>query len=149
MVWRYTCGFFRILKLFFITGFLLQYLGRWYRTNGPQVNLPIFNTSNKNKAGDINFPWNLLVCSCVGCTNACWNLVLPSFAFGRKVLALPSLALAGRFFSSLEVWSGFGAFFSSFHFFFYLYLSLEDGLTWLKYYWQVFQIATQTNKHLF
>ena len=59
--WRYACGFFRILKLFFITGFLLQYLGRWYRTNGPLVNLPIFNTSNKNKAGDINSPWNLLV----------------------------------------------------------------------------------------
>ena len=63
MVWRYACGFFRILKLFFITGFLLQYLGRWYRTNGPLVNLPIFNTSNKNKAGDINSPWNLLVYS--------------------------------------------------------------------------------------
>ena len=25
------------------------------------VNLPIFNTSNKNKVGDINSPWNLLV----------------------------------------------------------------------------------------
>ena len=25
VVWRYACGFFRILKLFFITGFLLQY----------------------------------------------------------------------------------------------------------------------------
>ena len=61
MVWRYACGFFRILKLFFITGFLLQYLGKWYRTNGPLVNLPIFNTSNKNKAGDIYSPWNLLV----------------------------------------------------------------------------------------
>ena len=61
MVWRYACGFFRILNLFFITGFLLQYLGKWYRTNGPLVNLPIFNTSNKNKAGDINSPWNLLV----------------------------------------------------------------------------------------
>ena len=61
MVWRYACGFFRILKLFFITGFLLQYLGKWYRTNGPLVNLPIFNTSNKNKAGDINSLWNLLV----------------------------------------------------------------------------------------
>ena len=61
MVWRYACGLFRILKLFFITGFLLQYLGKWYRTNGPLVNLPIFNTSNKNKAGDINSPWNLLV----------------------------------------------------------------------------------------
>ena len=35
MVWRYACGFFRFLKLFFITGFLLQYLGKWYRTNGP------------------------------------------------------------------------------------------------------------------
>ena len=53
--------FFRILKLFFITGFLLQYLGNWYRTNGPLVNFTIFNTSNKNKAGDINSPWNLLV----------------------------------------------------------------------------------------
>ena len=61
MVWRYACGFFRILKLFFITGFLLQYLGKWYRTNGPLVNLPIFNSSNKNKAGDINSLWNLLV----------------------------------------------------------------------------------------
>ena len=61
MVWRYACGFFRILKLFFITGFLLQYLGKWCRTNGPLVNLPIFNTSNKNKVGDINSPWNLLV----------------------------------------------------------------------------------------
>ena len=63
MVWRYACVFFRILKLFFITGFLLQYLGKWYRNNGPLVNLPIFNTSNKNKAGDINSPWNLLVFS--------------------------------------------------------------------------------------
>ena len=61
MVWRYACGFFRILKLFFITDFLLQYLGNWYRTNGPLVNLPIFNSSNKNKAGDINSLWNLLV----------------------------------------------------------------------------------------
>ena len=61
MVWRYAFGFFRILKLFFITGFLLQYLGNWYRTNGPLVNFTIFNTSNKNKAGDINSPWNLLV----------------------------------------------------------------------------------------
>ena len=65
MVWRYACDwvfFFRILKLFFITGFLLQYLGKWYRTNGPLVkNFTIFNTSNKNKAGDINSPWNLLV----------------------------------------------------------------------------------------
>ena len=61
MVWRYACGFFRILKLFFITGFLLQYLGKWYRTNGLLVNSTIFNTSNKNKAGDINSPWNLLV----------------------------------------------------------------------------------------
>ena len=61
MVWRYACGFFRILKLFCITGFLLQYLGKWYRTNGPLVNFTIFNTSNKNKAGDINSPWNLLV----------------------------------------------------------------------------------------
>ena len=52
MVWRYACIFFRILKLFFITGFLLQYLGKWYRTNGPLVNFTIFNTSNKNKAGD-------------------------------------------------------------------------------------------------
>ena len=63
MVWRYACGFFRILKLFFITGFLLQYLGKWYRTNGPLVNLPIFNSSNKNKAGDINSLWNFLVSS--------------------------------------------------------------------------------------
>ena len=61
MVWRYACVFFRILKLFIITGFLLQYLGKWYRTNGPLVNLPIFNSSNKNKAGDINSLWNLLV----------------------------------------------------------------------------------------
>ena len=61
MVWRYACVFFRILKLFFITCFLLQYLGKWYRTNGPLVNLPIYNTSNKNKAEDINSPWNLLV----------------------------------------------------------------------------------------
>ena len=61
VVWRYACGFFRILKLFFITGFLLQYLGNWYRTNGPLVNFTIFNASNKNKAGDINSPWNLLV----------------------------------------------------------------------------------------
>ena len=61
IVWRYACVFFRILKLFFITGFLLQYLGKWYRTNGPLVNFTIFNTSNKNKAGDINSPWNLLV----------------------------------------------------------------------------------------
>ena len=62
MVWRYACVFFRILKLFFITGFLLQYIGKWYRTNGPLDNFTIFNTSNKNKAGDINSPWNLLVC---------------------------------------------------------------------------------------
>ena len=62
VVWRYACGFFRILKLFFITDFLLQYLGNWYRTNGP-LNFTIFNTSNKNKAGDINSPWNLLVFS--------------------------------------------------------------------------------------
>ena len=62
MVWRYACGFFRILKLFFINGFLLEYLGKWYRTNGPLVNLPIFNSSNKNKAGDINSRWNLLIC---------------------------------------------------------------------------------------
>ena len=53
------CFFFRILKLFFITGFLLQYLGNWYRTSGPLVNFTIFNTSNKNKAGDVNFPWEL------------------------------------------------------------------------------------------
>ena len=39
MVWRYACVFFRILKLFFIIGFLLQYLGKWYRTNGPLVNI--------------------------------------------------------------------------------------------------------------
>ena len=32
-------------------------------TNGPLVNFTIFNTSNKNKAGDINSPWNLLVVS--------------------------------------------------------------------------------------
>ena len=42
MVWRYACVFFRILKLFFITDFLLQYLGNWYRTNGPLVNFTIF-----------------------------------------------------------------------------------------------------------
>ena len=61
MAWRYACVFFRILKLIFITGFLLQYLGKWYRTNGPLVNLLIFNSSNKNKAGDINSLWNSLV----------------------------------------------------------------------------------------
>ena len=61
MVWRYACIFFRILKLFFISGFLLQYLSKGYRTNAPLVSLPIFNTSNKNKAGDINSSWNLLV----------------------------------------------------------------------------------------
>ena len=33
---------FRILKLFLITGFLLQYLGNWYRTNGPLVNFTFF-----------------------------------------------------------------------------------------------------------
>ena len=49
------------MKLFFITGFLLQYLDMWYKTNGPLFNLPIFNSSNKNKAGDINSLWNLLV----------------------------------------------------------------------------------------
>ena len=34
--------------------FLLQYLGKWYRISGPLVNLLIFNSSNKNKAGYIN-----------------------------------------------------------------------------------------------
>ena len=63
MAWRYACVFFRILKFFFITGFQLQYLGKWYRTNGPLVNFTIFNTSNKNKAGDINSPGNLHVSS--------------------------------------------------------------------------------------
>ena len=56
MVWRYACVFFRILKLFFTTGFLLQFLGNWYRTNGPLVNFTIFNTSNKNKVGGHKFP---------------------------------------------------------------------------------------------
>ena len=37
--------FFRILKLFFITGFLLQCLGIWYRTSGPLVNFTIFISS--------------------------------------------------------------------------------------------------------
>ena len=58
VVWRYACGFFRILKLFFITGFLLQYLGNWYRTNGPLVNFTIFKLQIKIKRGDINSPWN-------------------------------------------------------------------------------------------
>ena len=75
MVWRYACVFFRILKLFFITGFLLQYLGKWYRTNGPLVNLAIFNSSNKNKAGDINSLWNLLVY--VDVTPVLLNLNIP------------------------------------------------------------------------
>ena len=58
----YPAGELAVLRqLLFITGFLLQYLGNWYRTNGPLVNFTIFNTSNKNKAGDINSPWNLLV----------------------------------------------------------------------------------------
>ena len=61
MVWICMCFFQNLVKLFFITGFLLQYLGKWYRTNGPLVNFTIFNTSNKNKARDINSPWNLLV----------------------------------------------------------------------------------------
>ena len=74
VVWGYMCALV-ILKLcffvffFFIFStflasifFLLQYLGKWYRTNfGPLVNLLIFNSSNKNKAGDINSLWNLLV----------------------------------------------------------------------------------------
>ena len=81
MVWRYACVFFRILKLFFITGFLLQYLGNWYRTNGPLVNFTIFNTSNKNKAGDINSPWNLLV---------------PSVFFIFIPVPLSSLFLSGK-----------------------------------------------------
>ena len=68
MVWRYACGFFRILKLFFITGFLLQYLGKWYRTSGPLANLPIFNSSNKIKAGDINSLWNFLVFIAPACS---------------------------------------------------------------------------------
>ena len=76
MVWRYACGFFRILKLFFITGFLLQYLGKWYRTNGPLVNFTIFNTSNKNKAGDINSPWNLIVFSYFCSKHRLWVLVI-------------------------------------------------------------------------
>ena len=41
--------------------FLLQYLGKWNRTNGPLVNLFIFNSSNENKARDINSLRNLLV----------------------------------------------------------------------------------------
>ena len=58
----YPAGELAVLRqLLFITGFLLQYLGNWYRTNGPLVNFTIFNTSDKNKVGDINSPWNLLV----------------------------------------------------------------------------------------
>ena len=73
VVWGYTCALV-ILKLCFLIFFflifstflasifvLLQYLGKWYRTNGPLVKLLIFNSSNKNKAGDINSQWNLLV----------------------------------------------------------------------------------------
>ena len=58
----FYCFFFFIFSTFLASiFFLLQYLGKWYRTNGPLVNLLIFNSSNKNKAGDINSLWNLLV----------------------------------------------------------------------------------------
>ena len=89
MVWRYACGFFRILKLYFITGFLLQYLGNWYRTNAPLVNFTIFNTSNKNKAGDINSPWNLLVSS-VSSVSFLF-LCLPCPSLSSPLLSLLSL----------------------------------------------------------
>ena len=79
VVWGYTCALV-ILKLCFLIFFfflifstflasiffLLQYLGKWYRTNGPLVNLLIFNSSNKNKAGDMNSLWNLLIFSVTG-----------------------------------------------------------------------------------
>ena len=81
--------FFRILKLFFITGFLLQYVGNWYRTSGPLVNFTIFNTSNKNKAGDINSPWNLLV-STVSSLSFQF-LFLPCPSFSSLLLSLLSL----------------------------------------------------------
>ena len=64
IVWRYARVFFQNPEIIFITGFLLQYLCKWYRTSGRLVNLPIFNSSNKNKAGDINSLWNLLVYFC-------------------------------------------------------------------------------------
>ena len=56
--WNYVFYFFQIFSFNF---FLLHYLDKWYRTSGPLVNLLIFNSSNKNKAGDINSRWNLLV----------------------------------------------------------------------------------------
>ena len=59
MVWRYACVFFRILKLSFITGFLLQYLGKWYRTNGPLDNLPIFMPRHQESGGVLCYTlWN-------------------------------------------------------------------------------------------
>ena len=86
MVWRFACGFFRILKLFFIIGFLLWYLGKWYRTNGPLVNLPIFNTSDKNKAGDINSLWDLLV----------FSSCLPWKNFSQNSCALHNFLMVGN-----------------------------------------------------
>ena len=95
MVWRYACDFFRILKLFFITGFLLQYLGNWYRTNDPLVNFTIFNTSNKNKARDINSPWNLLVCFVVystrrfvSCRSLCYFVIVFFRPFSIAITSL-------------------------------------------------------------
>ena len=71
VVWGYIialvilklCFFFVVFFSTFLASFffLLQYLGKWYRTNGPLVNFLIFNRSNKNKAGDINSLWNLFV----------------------------------------------------------------------------------------
>ena len=80
VVWGYMCAlgifklcFFDFVVFIFSTFlpsifFLLQYLGKWYRTNGPLVNLLIFNSSNKHKAGDINSLWNLLVYCVLGST---------------------------------------------------------------------------------
>ena len=96
LVWRYACGFFRILKLFFITGFLLQYLGKWYRTNGPLVNLPIFNTSNKNKAGGINSPWNLLVSSVSSLSFIFVSPLSLSFIFTTIRSSISVLPFSGR-----------------------------------------------------
>ena len=109
MVWRYVCGFFRILKLFFITGFLLQYLGKWYRTNGPLVNFTIFNTSNKNKAGNIRSPWYLLVyfyffffgkqvtlhANCLHWRKFAWNVESCFMEKGKKNVIKP-FRLAGQ-----------------------------------------------------
>ena len=83
--------FFRILKLFFITGFLLQYLGNWYRINGPLVNFTIFNTSNKNKAGDINSPWNLLFSSVSSLLFLFLFLPCPSLFISSTISSLPFL----------------------------------------------------------